>query len=133
MLCKNTKSVPKTCWGFPQNYWEIFYKNTQRCSAKNTKAWSGGILRGVLQKYWCVLQKYWKVLCRITEGSSAFWYKMSNLLVKTQGLGLFPVHIMVFYFRGPKDNQLWRAKSFANFSYTFKLKKGDTGDSRSYD
>ena len=53
-----------------------------------------------LQKYWerfCrtlvtgILQKYWKVFCKIAKRSSTYWHMMSNFLVKTQGLHLFPI------------------------------------------
>ena len=48
------------------------------------------------------MQKYLKVLGKIAEGSSTFWQKMNNLLVKTQGLALFPVRSWPFILLGQK-------------------------------
>lgn len=88
VFCTTTKMcVMKTCW-------EVFCKTTEMCSANIL------ILR-------IVLQKYLKVLGEIAEGGCTFWQKLNNILVKTQGLGLFPLRSWPFILGGQKTSIYW--------------------------
>ena len=98
-----TEGVQKTCWevfckttekysikvmkDVLQKHQYVFCKNTGRCSAK--------ILRGFQQKYW-------KMFFKTVDGSSTFWHKMNNLLIKLQGPGLFTVTIWCSILGGQK-------------------------------
>lgn len=125
MFWKNTKRCHEIMpTGFLQNFW-VFCKATEMCPAKthvvckNTEKCFAKILKDSA--------KILKAGCQIAGGSSIFSGKMSDLIVKTQRLGLFPVRSR------PVNKTLLRAKSFANFWYWLKHEKSDTGDDMSYD
>ena len=118
-FCKNTKRRSENMLrGFLQKYWKVFCKNTNTCFQiqwqvfrKCTDAWSAKILR-------C----FAKILSGIQHSAT-----LNNLLVKTQGFGLFSVTSWPLYFRRPKvKKQPLRTKSFANFWYPLKHEKGET-------
>ena len=93
-LCKNAEGCSaKILKGDQEKYWEVFCKNTKKCSVKygevfckNTEGCFAKILKGDLQKYWevfckntkkCsieilrgVLWKYWGVFCKNTKKCS---------------------------------------------------------------
>ena len=127
------KGVLKTCWVVFCKIIEKFAK-IMKGSLQKTYAWYAKILRSEM----CSVEIL-KVICKNIKRRSAkllsrvpyFDTQKRNLFIKTQGPGLFAVTSRPAI--RPKDNkQLLRAKSFANFWYSLKHKKGDTRDMMPY-
>ena len=99
VLSKTTGACSETLKGALKTCWEVFCKSTVNFlqSTVNTEMCSAKILVSSLQKYWDMFCKNRgkrcsaKVLKGILQRCSKLCYIMNNFLVKTQGLGLFPL------------------------------------------
>ena len=138
VVCKNTRSNPRRCSikkAFLKNFaifigkhpcWSLFN------NVAGLEAWHLGTAASEMLRGGCS-EKILKVVLQNCWGKFHTPTENKHLPCKNLRTWSDSRYIIAFYFRRPEDNKhLMRIKSFANFSYSLKLGKGDTGD-RSYD